>query len=68
MRDDSRTTPRDFLAVERTFRAWIRTGLALMGLGLVPARVRIFMPEFSLNQPHLPSQAFGLSVWPWLSI
>jgi uncharacterized membrane protein YidH (DUF202 family) len=31
MTDDSKATPRDFLAVERTFLAWIRTGLALRG-------------------------------------
>ena len=35
---------------ERTFLAWIRTGLALMGLGFVLARFGIFLREFSLNQ------------------
>jgi uncharacterized protein (DUF302 family)/uncharacterized membrane protein YidH (DUF202 family) len=63
MPDDTRATPRDFLAVERTFLAWIRTGLALMGLGFVLARFGIFLREFSLNQPNLPSQSFGLSLW-----
>jgi uncharacterized protein (DUF302 family)/uncharacterized membrane protein YidH (DUF202 family) len=63
MANDSRVTPRDFLAVERTFLAWIRTGLALMGLGFVLARFGIFLREFSLNQPNLPSQSFGLSLW-----
>ncbi len=63
MPDESRATPRDFLAVERTFLAWIRTGLALMGLGFVLARFGIFLREFSLNQPNLPSQSFGLSLW-----
>jgi len=63
MADDSRVTPRDFLAVERTFLAWIRTGLALMGLGFVLARFGIFLREFSLNQPNLPPQSFGLSLW-----
>jgi putative membrane protein len=29
---------RDYLAEERTFLAWIRTGLALMGFGFVVAR------------------------------
>jgi putative membrane protein len=28
----------DYLAVERTFLAWIRTGLAFMGFGFVVAR------------------------------
>ena len=63
MSDESSATPRDFLAVERTFLAWIRTGLALMGLGFVLARFGIFLREFSLNQPNLPSQSFGLSLW-----
>jgi uncharacterized protein (DUF302 family)/uncharacterized membrane protein YidH (DUF202 family) len=63
MADDSRVTPRDFLAVERTFLAWIRTGLALMGLGFVLARFGIFLREFSLNQPNLSSQSFGVSLW-----
>jgi uncharacterized protein (DUF302 family)/uncharacterized membrane protein YidH (DUF202 family) len=63
MPDDSKATPRDFLAVERTFLAWIRTGLALMGLGFVLARFGIFLREFSLNQPNLSSQSFGLSLW-----
>src|SRR5579871_5061620 len=31
--------PSDYLAAERTFLAWIRTGLALMGFGCVFARV-----------------------------
>jgi len=32
------TGPSDYLAAERTFLAWIRTGLALMGFGFVVAR------------------------------
>jgi uncharacterized protein (DUF302 family)/uncharacterized membrane protein YidH (DUF202 family) len=63
MPDNSQATPRDFLAVERTFLAWIRIGLALMGLGFVLARFGIFLREFSLSQPNLASQSFGLSLW-----
>jgi len=29
--------PRNYFAAERTFLAWIRTGLALMGFGFVVA-------------------------------
>src|SRR5438874_11203137 len=36
---------RDYLAEERTFRAWIRTGIALMGFGFVVARFGIFGDE-----------------------
>src|SRR5260370_14310808 len=47
----------------REFLAWIRSGLALMGLGFVLARFGIFLREFSLNQPNLSSQSYGLSLW-----
>jgi uncharacterized protein (DUF302 family)/uncharacterized membrane protein YidH (DUF202 family) len=63
MPEESKPAPRDFLAVERTFLAWIRTGLGLMGLGFVLARFGIFLREFNLNQPNLPSQSYGLSLW-----
>jgi putative membrane protein len=33
---------RDYLAEERTFLAWIRTGISLMGFGFVVARIGIF--------------------------
>jgi len=33
----------DYLAAERTFLAWIRTGLALMGFGFVVARFGIYI-------------------------
>jgi hypothetical protein len=33
---------RDYLAEERTFLAWIRTGISLMGFGFVVARFGIF--------------------------
>jgi putative membrane protein len=40
-RSPSRT--RDHLANERTFLAWIRTALALIGLGFVLARLGLFL-------------------------
>lgn len=36
--------PRAFFAAERTLLAWIRTALALMGLGLVMARFEVLAP------------------------
>ena len=53
---------RDYLAEERTFLAWIRTGISLMGFGFVVARFGIFgnMPYFP---QQLPGQAHELSVW-----
>lgn len=37
--------PRVPLALERTFLAWIRTGLAMMGFGFVVARFGLFLRE-----------------------
>jgi putative membrane protein len=53
----------DLLAAERTYLAWLRTGLALMGFGFVVARFGLFLREMQLAQ-HLGSQAHsGLSLW-----
>jgi uncharacterized protein (DUF302 family)/uncharacterized membrane protein YidH (DUF202 family) len=53
----------DYLAAERTFLAWIRTGLALMGFGFVVARFGLFLQEVQFMQ-HTPSApALGLSLW-----
>ena len=53
----------DYLAAERTFLAWIRTGLALMGFGFVVARFGLFLRELPFAQ-HIPAQpSYGLSVW-----
>ena len=36
-----------YLAVERTYLSWIRTGLSLMGFGFVVARFGLFLRELS---------------------
>ena len=47
---------RDHLANERTFLAWIRTALGLLGLGFVLARMGIFLSQIASEipgaQPH----------------
>src|SRR2546430_5716881 len=53
---------RDYLAAERTFLAWIRTGLALMGFGFVVARFGVFSKAFKLTPANSPP-AVGISVW-----
>jgi putative membrane protein len=55
--------PSDYLAAERTFLAWIRTGLALMGFGFVVARFGLFLRALQIGQPNLPAQSYGLSFW-----
>ncbi|MGB8323484.1 MAG: DUF302 domain-containing protein [Candidatus Acidiferrum sp.] len=61
--DESPAKASDYLAVERTFLAWIRTGIALMGLGFVLARFGLFLQEFNFNQPNVKSAHYGLSIW-----
>jgi uncharacterized protein (DUF302 family)/uncharacterized membrane protein YidH (DUF202 family) len=53
----------DYLAAERTFLAWVRTGLALMGFGFVVARFGLFLQQLRLID-HAPSGAsYGVSLW-----
>jgi len=54
---------RDYLAEERTFLAWIRTGISLMGFGFVVARFGIFGNMPYMPQPLSAGQPHELSVW-----
>jgi putative membrane protein len=45
-------SPSDYLAAERTFLAWIRTGPALMGFGFVVARFGLFLQSLQMGKPH----------------
>lgn len=53
----------DYLAAERTFLAWIRTGIALMGFGFVVARFGLFLRALQLGGSKVPRESFGLSFW-----
>jgi uncharacterized protein (DUF302 family)/uncharacterized membrane protein YidH (DUF202 family) len=53
----------DYLAAERTFLAWIRTGLALMGFGFVVARFGLFLQALSSGQSNYQARSYGLSFW-----
>jgi putative membrane protein len=53
--------PRVYLAAERTFLAWIRTGVALMGFGFVVARFGLFLHEVQGIQHDFPQQSYTLS-------
>ena len=48
MSDGATTDPRVVFAAERTFLAWVRTGLALTGFGFVVARFGLFLRELVL--------------------
>ena len=52
---------RDSVAVERTFLAWIRTGLALTGFGFVVARFGPYLREFQLDAHVAPDSSHGMS-------
>jgi len=52
--------PRVLFAAERTFLAWIRTGLALMGFGFIVARSGVLLRELSVAQvDQLQSDEFS---------
>ena len=57
--------PRVFFAAERTLLAWIRTGLAVMGLGFVVARFGLFLRLVahgaSAGPPATSSTALGVA-------
>jgi uncharacterized protein (DUF302 family)/uncharacterized membrane protein YidH (DUF202 family) len=55
--------PSDYLAAERTFLAWIRTGLALMGFGFVVARFGLFLQVLQAGHSHSQVRPSGTSFW-----
>src|SRR2546422_2660968 len=63
MADRSTSGPSDYLAAERTFLAWIRTGLALMGFGFVVARFGLFLEVMQITRGGSAAQPHGFSPW-----
>ena len=56
--------PSTYLAAERSFLAWIRTGIALMGFGFVVARFGLFLHELAAAKEltKLPEAEFSMPV------
>lgn len=55
--------PADYLANERTFLAWIRTSIALMGFGFVIVKFAVFLRQAAmLTNQQLPLQQNRFSV------
>jgi putative membrane protein len=53
----------ELLANERTFLAWLRTGIAVMSLGFVVARFGLWLRELALQiNPHVALRHTGLSL------
>ncbi len=56
--------PTDHLANERTFLAWVRTGIALMGFGFVIVKFALFIRQISIMlvpDKQIPVQGKGYS-------
>lgn len=52
---------REHLANERTFLAWIRTGIALIGLGFVIVKFTLFLRQLSLMFETTETSSGGYS-------
>jgi len=60
--------PRVYFAAERTFLAWIRTGLGLMGVGFAVARFGLFLRQIRATETHSAMTEGGMSVWSGVAI
>lgn len=63
--DKPTINPGDHLANERTFLAWIRTSIALMGFGFVVVKFSLFIKQLSIvlaGKAILPGKGFSSSI------
>ncbi len=61
---DEHPDPRAYMSAERSFLAWIRTGIALMGFGFIVARFGLFLHELAASKEltKLPNSRFSMPV------
>jgi putative membrane protein len=57
------TRPREHLANERTLLAWVRTAIALMGLGFVVARFGLFLRQLGLVRGATSTDDASVAGW-----
>ncbi len=62
MKPAAEQDPRVYFAAERTFLAWIRTGLGLMGVGFAVARFGLFLREMGEKPARVTAHTMSLSV------
>jgi inner membrane protein YidH len=55
--------PRVYFAAERTFLAWLRTGLGLIGMGFAVSRFGLFLRQMSASRSDVPAHTLGLTLW-----
>ena len=61
-RERSKGSASDHLANERTFLAWIRTGIGIMAFGFVVVKFTLFVKQLSIVlQKPLPAPSHGYS-------
>ena len=61
----SKASPNDHLANERTFLAWIRTSIAVMGFGFVVVKFSFFIRQLTLFAGEgivLPEQGYSSAI------
>jgi len=55
--------PRIYLAAERTFLAWVRTSVSLMGFGFVIARFALWAREYRFSGTLSTQAGPGVATW-----